>query len=177
MTRKIPNLIIVAGDGRNAGKTTMCCRIIREFEIPGLVAIKISQHFHEPSEGLVLLAEQKGFAVYQETSLLTGKDSSEMLRCGASKVFYIQAEDKVVTAAVEEILTRFPAGSPVICESPSLISYYDPGVFIIMVSDNDSNRKDISGMKKNVHVEFSLEELKKVARLPFSWTGTEWKYL
>ena len=176
MTRKIPNLIIVAGDGRNSGKTTMCCRIIRESVAYGVTAVKISQHIHEPTEGLDLLFKNEGFAIYAESNKGTGKDSSAMLRDGAGKVYYIQVADESAAPAFEKVMSYIPAGDPVVCESPYLIRHFEPGVFIIMVSPDGKGRKDISEMKKHVHVEFTLTRLHETISLPFKWTGHEWSF-
>ena len=174
MTTKIPNLIIVAGDGRNSGKTSMCRRIIRESGATGISAIKISPHFHDPGEGLVQISENEEFALYEETNSKTGKDSSEMLRAGAEKVYYIQVTDGSTASAFRKVLSYIPSGNPIICESPSLIRHFEPGVFIIMVSEDESLRKDISEMKKHAHIEFTLTRLNSTTTLPFRWTGKKW---
>lgn len=174
MTTEIPNLIIVAGDGRNSGKTSMCRRIIRESGAAGISAIKISMHFHEPGDGVILISENKEFAIYEETNSGTGKDSSEMLLAGASKVYYIQVTDGSADDAFRKVLTYIPSGKPIICESQSLINHVEPGVFIIMVSEDNSGRKDISEIRRHVHFEFTLSSLKTMATLPFHWTGRKW---
>lgn len=174
MTTKIPNLIIVAGDGRNSGKTTMCRRIIMQSGSPVISAIKISPHFHDPGEGVVLISENKEFAIYEETSTSTGKDSSEMLRAGAGKVYFIQVNDGSAASAFRKALSYIPQGTPIICESPSLIEHFEPGVFIIMISEDNSGRKDMSEMKKHDHIEFTLASLIKTTALPFRWTGSKW---
>jgi hypothetical protein len=174
MTTRIPNLIIVAGDGRNSGKTSMCRKIIMESGTPGISAIKISPHFHDAGEGLVLISENEEFAIYEETNSGTGKDSSEMLRAGAGKVYYLQVTDGSTASAFRKVLNYIPSGNPIICESPSLINHFEPGIFIIMVSEDDSGRKDISEMKKHVHFEFTLSRLNEMTALPFHWTGRKW---
>jgi len=174
MSVKIPNLIIVAGDGRNSGKTSMCRRIIRESGAPAISAVKICHHFHDPGNGVVLVSENEKFTIYEETNRDTGKDSSEMLQAGADKVFYIQVTDGSTEIAFRKVLDLLPPGKPIICESQSLINHFEPGIFIIMVSEDDSGRKDISGIRKYVHLEFSHTRLNATATLPFCWTGNEW---
>jgi hypothetical protein len=174
MTRNIPNLIIVAGDGRNSGKTRMCRRIITESGVQGLTAIKISPHFHEPGEGLILISEEEGFALYEETNRAAGKDSSEMLRVGAHKVYYIQTNDGSTDRAFTEALSHILPEDPIVCESPSLIRHFEPGVFIIMVSEDETGRKDISEIKKHPHLEYTISRLNETDILPFRWKGNKW---
>jgi hypothetical protein len=177
MTKKLPNLLIVAGDGRDSGKTSMCRRIIMESGVEGIYAIKMSPHFHELGDGLLLISEKEGFALFEETNRNTGKDSSEMLRAGAGKAFYIQAKDESITGAFNEALKYIPKGAPIICESPSLIEHFEPGIFIIMISENNSGRKAISEMKKHDHLEFTFTLLNNTIKLPFRWTRTSWVLL
>lgn len=174
MTLKLPNLIIVAGDGRNSGKTSMCRRIIKESGADKLKAVKISPHFHEQGKGVNLISENEGFLIYEETNRGTGKDSAEMLNAGAEKVYFIQTGERFVAEAFKEVLKYIPSGDPIVCESPSLIKHFEPGVFVIMVSEDAEGRKDISELKKHLHIEFSLPRLNETIQLPFVWTGREW---
>jgi len=45
---KCPNILLITGNGKNVGKTTLSCRIIEnqnnEYDF---IAVKISTHFHE----------------------------------------------------------------------------------------------------------------------------------
>ncbi|MBK8884338.1 MAG: hypothetical protein IPN67_18855 [Bacteroidales bacterium] len=49
----IPNLLLIAGTGTKSGKTTMACKIIRQFSELKITAIKITPHFHETTPGLL----------------------------------------------------------------------------------------------------------------------------
>ena len=62
-----------------------------------------------------------------------------------------------------------PEGTPVICESPALRNFAEPGVFVIMTSDVIHKHKDISHLKALPHVMFQLEELDKIDK--FHWNS------
>jgi hypothetical protein len=170
----IGNLIIIAGTGNKSGKTTMACRLIGQFRHLDVVSVKITPHFHETTPGLVLLYEGKDYSVFEETNQDLGKDTSRMLRAGASRVFFAKTTDSSVLQAFERIYAMVSPGTPIICESPALRLFAEPGILIIMTSADDYNRKDISRLLALPHVNFDLETLGKTPVLPFTFTGGRW---
>jgi hypothetical protein len=132
MIQKLPNLLLIAGTGRKSGKTTIACDIIQFYAKQYAVnAIKISPHKHitEQEKGIIIRNESS--AIIEEFDTLSGKDSSRMLAAGAVRSFYIESPDDTIKEAFLYIYKKLPAGVPVICESPALISYISPGLFII----------------------------------------------
>jgi hypothetical protein len=168
----IPNLLILAGTGNKSGKTTMACRIIEQFRHLKVFGIKITSHFHETTEGLVTLIEESGYSVCEETNRDSSKDSSRMLRAGAVKVFFARVSDDTLEEAFYEILEHIPSKAPIICESPALRYYIEPGLFIIMDSPHINKSKDISNLQKLPHVIFNLENLTRL--LPVSFEKDRW---
>ena len=174
---KLSNLLLVAGSGRNTGKTTIVCRIIEQFRHLGITSIKISPHFHNQSDGLIHFVGKPGYEIYEETNMNTFKDSSRMLKSGAKKVYYIQTIEESLNKAFSNIYMNIPSGKPVICESPALINYIEPGVFIIMISPAGSNLKNIENLKRFLHIEFTYEEILKSTLLPIDFINGRWKSL
>jgi hypothetical protein len=171
---KIPNLLLIAGTGTKAGKTSMACKIIRQFDNLNLTAIKISPHFHETTAGLVSISEKPGYAVYEETSNEGTKDTARMLNSGASKVYFAKVWDDQLFTVFSEIMKLVPPGSPVICESPALRKFVEPGVFIIMTSDTVNKHKNIKHLQTLPHVMFKLEELDIIKSIPVGFEGERW---
>jgi hypothetical protein len=173
---KIPNLLLVAGTGTKAGKTSMICRIIGQFESQNITAIKISPHFHETTTGLVSISEKPGYAIYEETSNEGTKDTARMLNSGASKVYFAKVWDDKLLTVFTEIMKLVPPGSPVICESPALRFFVEPGLFLIMSSDIVNKHKDISNLMALPHVMFKMEELEKIKSIPVGFENGRWVY-
>ena len=73
--------------------------------------------------------ENPGYAIYEETNRELSKDTSRMLRAGASRVFFAKVTDNSLFEAFNEILNLIPEDSPVICESPALRNFIEPGLF------------------------------------------------
>ena len=174
---KSNNLLLVAGSGRNSGKTTIVCKIIEQFRGLEITSVKISPHFHPPSDGLVHYLRKPGYEIFEETNRDSSKDSSRMLQSGAKKVYYIQTIEESISRAFSDVYISIPTDKPVICESPSLINFIKPGLFIIMISPSGNNLKKIENLKKFPHIEFTYWEILKNNTLPISFEDGIWKSL
>ena len=171
----IPNLLIIAGTGNKSGKTTMACRLIEQFRSLTVISAKITPHFHETTPGLKLLNTDSGYSIYEETNPETSKDTSRMLRAGASRVFFAKVKEDSLLKAFEEILKLIPQGAPLICESPALRHYVDPGLFIVMTSVDKNNQKDINYLLSLPHVEFDLGYLSGNNEIPVCFNDGKWR--
>ena len=127
---KIPNLILIAGNGRNVGKTTLACKIItlfaKETEVVGL---KISPHFHYVNETDIVY-RNKHVVIVNENKI-NSKDSSLMLQAGAKKVYFVMAKPEYLHEAVEHLVNILP-NSLIVCESGGLNDWVTPGMFIMV---------------------------------------------
>jgi hypothetical protein len=170
----IPNLLIIAGTGTKSGKTTLACKIIEQFSSLTIAAIKISPHFHETSPGLVLHTEGRGYAIYEETNTESTKDTSRMLKAGNARVYLILVWDFDLKKVFEIALNEIPEGTPIICESPALRNYFEPGLFVIMSSQTENKRQDLRYLQNLPHLEFKLEEIDKTDILPIQFAEGKW---
>jgi len=171
---RIQNLLIIAGTGTKSGKTSLACRIIEQFKDLEITAIKITPHFHETTSGLIVKSEESGYAIYEETNSETSKDTSRMLKSGAKKVWFAKVWDNQLLHVFNEIMKDVPAGTPVICESPALRNFVEPGLFVIITSETTNKLKDISHLKKLPHVMIKYEDLKEIKVLPFGFEKGKW---
>ena len=153
-----PNLLIVAGNNSKSGKTTAICRIVSKLNAE-VTAIKITPHYHELTPGLVEVMHGEGYSVRAETDPGTGKDTSRMLQAGAKKVYLILAWEASVKDVFMRVMKHIPGYSPVICESPSLRDYIEPGLFILMSSTNENTRDDLVHLVNYPHLRYRLESL------------------
>ena len=132
MKLRLDNILLIAGTGRNSGKTSVACTLIQHFSSHfHVMAIKISPHKHSPVGKNQVIKQSSGYSIVEEFEKNTGKDSSRMLNAGASRSFYIEAKDTFVNTAFHELYENLPSNVPIICESPALRAFVNPGVFII----------------------------------------------
>jgi len=140
------NTLIIAGTGQNVGKTTFACNIISQNKTNNIFAIKISPHFHKLNKTDKIITQTDNYVVIEETQTNTGKDSSEMLKAGAKKVFYIQSTDKYLHEVFYEIKKLIPQKSNIIIESGGARSIFKPNLFI-MLKNTDNNQIKIKSAK------------------------------
>jgi hypothetical protein len=170
----IPNLLLIAGTGTRSGKTSMACLIIEQFRNLNIIAVKISPHFHETTQGLNTIREETGYAIYEETNSNSTKDTSRMLKAGASRAYFAKVLDNRLKFVFDKIMRMIPEGVPVVCESPALRNYVEPGVFVIMTSGSNNNHKNISHLQSLPHVMYKLEELNSISEIPIGFENGRW---
>ena len=143
-----PNFLLVAGDGRNVGKTHLACKIIEHLStLTAVVGVKVSPHFHS-SETNNILFKTEDFIIAEEKEI-TQKDSSLMLQAGAKRVFFVMAKPEIIAEAFLELDKHLPKG-PVICESGGLHEIVEPGAFIFV-------KKKDSEIQKRQHLKYAPE--------------------
>ena len=127
----LPNMILIAGDGRNVGKTTFAVHIIRHLsEKNEVTGIKISPHIHDTNEDLDVICRSADFIVAEEIGF-SRKDSSLFLQAGAKRVFLIMAGQEFLERAFSVIAGALDTGI-VVTESGGLIDLVEPGIFFFV---------------------------------------------
>jgi len=165
---------LIAGTGTKSGKTSLACKIIERFKYLDITAIKITPHFHETTSGLILKSADKGYSIYEETDKDTSKDTSRMLNAGASKVYFAKVWDDQLFNVFKKIMGYLSPGVPVICESPALRNFVEPGLFMIIDSNTVNKHKDINYLRKLPHVNIKLEELDNFKLVPLGFENGKW---
>ena len=131
----IPQMLLIAGTGRNTGKTTFACDILRKFSnVHSIVSLKITPHFHKNVQSGQVIVSSENLCIAEETDTATGKDSSLMLQAGARKSYFVMASDAYLEFVWKTVSRLIPPGSLIICESGGLRSYLKPGLFFMMRS-------------------------------------------
>jgi hypothetical protein len=129
-------LLLVGGAGRNVGKTEFVCRLIQKIAKDHCVyALKVSAIF--PDERLYHgdhASETEGNSLFPETDRGTSKDTSRMLRAGATGVFYLRSDGASIPTHYETFRRKIPADALVVCESNSLGQFVNPSLYIMVKS-------------------------------------------
>lgn len=158
MIRICNNMVIVAGTGRNCGKTTFILKLIRHYSPKiDIVAIKVSSHFHQLDDSDKILKRGEEYIIIEETKPDTGKDSSLMLGAGAKQVYYIQAKDSGLEEAFTWLNTTISKDRFIICESGGLINYCKPLLFIMVKHRGSINKNQHLLSKADFIVELKLK--------------------
>lgn len=138
-----PNLLLIAGTGRNVGKTSLACALIGQASISHkVIGVKISPHFHEHSSSEKIIVRSSDFEIIEELKPMGNKDSSRMLKAGASRVFYVQTKnDDALIEVMKELQQFWSDETPVILESGGLRHFIDPGLFLVCRSEGQTEMK------------------------------------
>lgn len=122
---QIPNLLLIAGNGRNVGKTTVGCQLIEATK--NAIAIKVSPHPHPKTTSLDECYSDENIYIAKETHPEGKKDSNRYLRAGAKAVFYVRCADEHLSILAKWIKTQISHKIPIICESGGFGKYVKPG--------------------------------------------------
>jgi molybdopterin-guanine dinucleotide biosynthesis protein len=154
----LPQILMIAGTGRNVGKTTLACRLIaqtaKDFAV---TAIKISPHMHQQEQAGEVLAETSDYLLLRERGGNSAKDSGRMLAAGATNVYYLQLRHRHLTTEFLKFLQHLPSHQPVIIESGALLQAARPGLFVLIKNKNGPAEKpglDSLGYPPDVVVNF-----------------------
>ena len=169
--QKAPNLILIGGNTRHIGKTTLACGIIKSFSSTDqITALKITSIYKndEKHHGEHELRQGKGFSITLEPHSANQKDTSKMLMAGATESYYIQAMDHAVEEAWQAFIKIVPSNQLMVCESRSLRRILQPGLFIYLKSSKVKEEKPYSiwleGLADIVLVDPNQSDLAKLIR-------------
>lgn len=137
MDLRVKDLLLVTGSGRNVGKTTFICDVISHQRFRKIGAIKISPHFHEPTNGLVPILETSEFRIFEETNCEASKDTSRYLKAGAVKSYYIQTNDSGLKEAFNLTSVLLDPDLPFLVESARLGHILKPELFVFVQGSNE----------------------------------------
>ncbi|NQU52566.1 MAG: hypothetical protein HQ522_08505 [Bacteroidetes bacterium] len=137
---QLPNLLLIAGNGRNVGKTFLATKIIKQLsQKEEVVGVKISPHFHPFDEETVLFKNDE-FVILEEKKI-NSKDSSLLLQAGAVKVYFVMVLQQNLQQAFLQ-LNKFLPQKAIVCESGGLHEFINPGLFLFVKRAGEEIRKE-----------------------------------
>ena len=141
MNVKSGNILLIAGCGRNVGKTTFTCEIIRANKNIKPVAVKITSHLHIQTPGLKEIEKGTDWVISEETNFSTQKDSSLFLQNGAAKSYLLQSEKASLKTAFGKLINLLSEKQPVVIESAALIDIIQPEIFAIILPEGECQKE------------------------------------
>jgi hypothetical protein len=163
---EFPQLLLIAGTGRNSGKTTLACNIIRRFaKSYSIFAIKITPHFHADLAYGKILIKKEHLVVAEELQHNTGKDSSLMLKAGATRAFFMVSKDMQLAEAWGIVTGEIPENALIICESGGLRQLVKPGLFLVMHQEDESTFKPGTEVLKSLADGWIVRDEKQIDQI------------
>jgi hypothetical protein len=137
---KKENMLLLGAAGRNSGKTLLACLILELYSprIP-IIGIKVTT-IHRPDlkcpkggEGCGVCTSLEGaYCITEETDRNLQKDTSLLLASGARQVFWLRAHKAHLSEGLEALFDLLPDDAALICESNSVRTVVEPGVFLLV---------------------------------------------
>lgn len=171
-----PSLLLISGDGRNTGKTSLATLIIQKFAtISEIIALKISPHFHDLTPGLIPVCSADHFSLYIEENSDTNKDTSRMLRAGANKSYLLQANKEYLKKGFETFIENIQKNIPIICESTGLAEIVKPDVRFHLLNKKAQNISHRETEQEFIPIYYSENiDIQELDRLELS--NHQWHY-
>ncbi len=146
---KIPSMLMVGAGDRNAGKTEFVCSLIRKFgsehNITGIKVTTIKEldsGCPRGGKGCGVCATLEGnFCITEETNSVSTKDTYRMLAAGAKKVLWLRVLKSHLKEGIMALLEVIGNNQVIVCESNSLRSVVEPGLFFMVRNDKATRCK------------------------------------
>jgi hypothetical protein len=171
---EMSNLILIAGNARNVGKTTFGCQVVGQLaNNHKVIAIKITPHFHLiTNEQIFVAGHDAKWMIYREANPHSSKDSSRYLRAGATDVYYVQvANDSCLKPVAEWIITNLNTEEAIVCESAGLGQLIKPEIAYFI--QGTTKEKEVNWhFKYNVIPSCNGRLISR--RIKFLWMGKEY---
>ena len=146
---KIPGMIMIGAADRNVGKTEFACSLIRKFgsqdHIIGIKVTTIEQSGGSCPRGGqgcgVCDTLDSNLCITEETDSQSDKDTCRMLAAGAKKVFWLRVLKHHLRDGLDALQAAVGADAVCVCESNSLRSIVEPGLFFMFKAVGSDNCK------------------------------------
>ncbi len=123
-------IIVVGGNGRDAGKTALICGLVRALPEFAWTAVKITSHGHGHAQ-----------PVWEETSAGQGTDTARYLAAGARRALLVTADDDGLGPIAQQIRRECAPGVCVIFESNRILQHLRPDLCLAAASNLKGGHK------------------------------------
>lgn len=124
-------IVVIGGQSRNIGKTSVVCGLIAAMPERHWTAIKITQCKHGATDGEQCDCELAGssVAISEERDATSGTDSSRYLAAGAVRAVWVRTLPGRLGEAMRRIRAEIDASANVIIESNCVLEYLKPDLY------------------------------------------------
>jgi hypothetical protein len=128
-------LIVVGGQSRSVGKTSVVAGLIAALQQYQWSAFKISQHRHGPA------AADQAWAIDEEKDASGDSDTSRFLAAGAARAWLVRVEAGKLAEAVPMIRQRLAEPRHAIVESNSIMDFLRPDLYLTVIDPSAGDFK------------------------------------
>ena len=133
-------VIVVGGQTKHVGKTTMVCEIIRHFVSAHWTAVKITSHSHEPQECAPVVSGS-GWTIWEQSASDSHVDTTRYLEAGAVRSLLVSTESESLASACAALKAEVSAKENAIVESTAGAELLAPDLFLLLVNPGSEEIK------------------------------------
>lgn len=139
-------LVVVGGQARKVGKTSVIAGIIRGVDSVAWAAVKITHHDGEADESPDTesgegIPAHLNFFCREEKDPKALRDTSRFLAAGARRSFWLRAREGKLSEALPGLLEALDGNVHVIVESNSIMDLLKPAVFLLVIGESQHELK------------------------------------
>ena len=126
-------LIVVGGQAKHIGKTSLLCAIIQRFVSCRWTAAKITSHVHEVAD-CDLVSAGSGWTICEQRCGDSNFDTARYLKAGAVRSLLVCAEPKNLAGACSDLQAQISSTANLIVESTAAATLLVPDLFLLVVN-------------------------------------------
>jgi molybdopterin-guanine dinucleotide biosynthesis protein A len=155
---KVDGMLLIGSAGRNVGKTELACALIRNNSVSApIVGVKVTTirakdgRCPRGGRGCGVCSSLDGdFCITEEMNRSSRKDTSRLLKAGASRVFWLRVMKTHLREGLAALLDVV-GEAVLVCESNSLRQAVEPAAFIMVTAQKSGSWKSSARtVKKDV---------------------------
>lgn len=131
-------VIVVGGQARNVGKTSVIAGLISAMPELRWTAMKITGHEHE----LSLPEDHSVVDVYAERDTASGTDTARFLAAGAVRSLLVRMRAGRLNQFMTQIRSELDRAENAILESNSVMQYLNPDLYLLVLNAETADFKD-----------------------------------
>lgn len=134
-------LILVGGQAKHVGKTTLVCNILRNFPQFRWTAVKITSHSHSAKDARVV-ASGAGWSISEQRAPDQDCDTGRFLLAGALESVLVLSEPDALAEACSALLQQLSKSEKAIVESSSALSLLRPTLSLLVIDPDGADFKE-----------------------------------
>lgn len=139
-------VVVVGGNSRNIGKTSVVAALIARLPELRWTAFKITQYGHgfctADGKPCQCQTEDSCVSVTAEHNPASGTDTSRFLAAGAARSIWVRTRIGMLAEAMPRIREELAAGENAILESNSVLDFLDPDLYLTVLDPAVPDFKD-----------------------------------
>ena len=155
-------IVVVGGQARNVGKTSLVANLIKAIPERRWTAVKITPHEHD-------LPPDANYSIQEESDTSGDCDTARYLRAGARRALLLRARPGCLADAMPELRRELGRADDVILESNSVLEFLEPDLYLAVL---DPAIADFKSSARHFLQQASAVVLNQADHRNFRWDKT-----